>query len=50
MNELIGKSEDQLMDMFDDELGDELNTMDSYVYAGLFMDWLKSNGIAIFRK
>lgn len=47
---MIGKSEDELMDMFDAELGSELNFMDAFVYAGKFIDWLKSHGIGIVRK
>lgn len=50
MNELIGKSEDELMDMFDDELGNELASIDHWEYAGRFQEWLKSHGIGIMRK
>jgi hypothetical protein len=47
---LIGKSEDELMDMFDASLGEELESIDHFDYAGRFMEWLKGHGIAIFRK
>ncbi len=49
MNELAGKSEDERMDMFDAELGDALNSIDSMVYAEMFHDWCSSRGIRIVR-
>ena len=48
-SELVGKSEDELMDMFDLELGEELNELDNYVYAERFIDWLKGHGIVYWR-
>lgn len=48
-SELVGKSEDELMDIFDLELGDELNDLDNYVYAERFTEWLRVNGIVLAR-
>lgn len=42
MNQLIEKNENELMDMFDDELGHEIETIDNWEYVGMFQEWLKS--------
>ncbi len=50
MNPLAGKSEDELMDMFDAELGDDLEHIGSMLYAEMFIDWCSARGIMICRK
>lgn len=47
--ELRGKSEDELMDMFDLELGEELSELDNDVYVDRFIDWLSGHGIVLWR-
>jgi hypothetical protein len=39
MNQL---TENELMDMFDDELGEQIQTMDHWEYVGKFQEWLKN--------
>ena len=47
---LIGKSEDEIMDMFDcSDEGIDACSMDSDQYADLFMAWVKRHGIKICR-
>jgi len=47
---LIGKGEDELMDIFDEQLGEEIESIDHGDYADRFMAWLKGHGIMICRK
>lgn len=49
--ELIGKSEDEIMDMFDCSDEDiDACTLSSDQYADLFMAWVSRQGIKIVRK
>lgn len=48
--DLIGKSEDEIMDMFDcSDAGIDACTLDSDQYADLFIEWVAQQGIKIVR-